>query len=164
MRYNVEKSWITAAGLRAVVIMSVGRSEDHRCGYVAVTEGHPAFGKRYDEQLDCISQDAVNNSTLGDKSPILAFTAGCGSDDEHNLVRRSLDILLEVHGGLTYSSHEVGSEYPIPSEGLWWFGFDCAHYNDIPSIGGRTLEFCEEQCESLARQLVELAVSVANKE
>ena len=66
-----------------------------------------------------------------------------------------------VHGGVTYSEeHDDGM----------WIGFDCAHYEDAPDPkfvnedfkmvfykGGvvRTLEFCVEECESIAKQLME---------
>lgn len=158
MTYKIERDWITQAGLRAVVLISTDRTENHRCGYVAVDETHPAFNKGYSEQLDFIPQEAANNSVIGNKSPILALTATCESDDPYNSVRRSLDIIIDVHGGLTYSSKEPGAEYPVPSEGLWWFGYDCGHYNDNACIGGQSLEYCVQQCELMARQLVELAV------
>ncbi len=75
---------------------------------------------------------------------------------------------IEVHGGLTYAN---GRDFPVESDGLWWFGFDCAHYGDAPdpaiaanvtshymlamSSDGeiRTLEYVTAECESLARQL-----------
>lgn len=65
---------------------------------------------------------------------------------------------IEVHGGVTFGNRGT-------------FGFDCAHYVDAPDpalmsadckkLHGawprrdgvvRTLEFCVEQCESMARQ------------
>lgn len=160
--FIVEKDWITAAGLRAVVIKS-----RHRCGYVAVREDHPAFGKNYNEQLDCISQDAVDTAELGSKSPIIVLTAAVGSDRPHEKVRRSLDILIDVHGSLTYSSTSRADLYPVESEGNWWFGFDCAHYRDDESIGGQPLDYCVAECERMATQFAALATVPAiaiNKE
>lgn len=58
---------------------------------------------------------------------------------------------IDVHGGLTYSGCD--GEYPIESD-LWWFGFDTAHYGDNPEIGGQSLEYCIEQCELMANQLI----------
>lgn len=127
---RLEKTWMTEAGLTAAVVV-----QDHgsRCGYVGVPKGHAASGKSYNE----------------------------------------LDV--DVHGGLTYS--DVNTEYPAPSDGLWWFGYDCAHFGDAsdPALMTpkykelhdkklftyaldaysvvRSLEFCVEQCESLAKQL-----------
>lgn len=81
---------------------------------------------------------------------------------------------IEVHGGITYSGGTKG--YPIESDGLWWFGYDCAHHGDAPGDAylekmrrdyptlpfmwqrddygiHRDLLFCEAECESLAAQL-----------
>jgi hypothetical protein len=47
----------------------------------------------------------------------------CGHRPEH---------LVDVHGGITYADKEA--------DGLWYFGFDCAHLGDAPSP-----EFVERQ-------------------
>lgn len=77
------------------------------------------------------------------------------------------DVDAVVHGGLTYSSDGTRSNtYPIESN-LYWFGFDCGHYGDIPIdpslrffqyeefAAVRTEGYVIEQCESLADQLVQ---------
>ena len=95
----------------------------HRCGYVGVPEDHPWHGKGYD------------------------------------------DVDLDVHGGLTYADAR---------DDLWWFGYDCAHLGDAAdpdlmsdkyktfswsralTFGGdtiKTLDFCVNECESMAAQL-----------
>ena len=132
MSYVVEKDWVTEAGLRAVVII---HPAGHRCGYVGVPANNPHHSKGYD------------------------------------------DVPAEVHGGLTYASGE--SDYPAPSDGLWWLGYDCAHLgdgndpelmqseykklHDKGMLGNRftddtvrSLEYCVSECESLAKQLVEV--------
>ena len=58
---------------------------------------------------------------------------------------------IDVHGGLTYSNKNAGYPDPDNKDNIWWFGFDCAHYND-------TLESCdalyvELECLKLAEQL-----------
>lgn len=40
------------------------------------------------------------------------------------------DIDVNVHGGLTYSAGDNKLLYPSGDKGLWWIGFDCAHYGD----------------------------------
>ena len=95
----------------------------HRCGYVAIENTHPWFGLKYDNAL--------------------------------------IDPLIEVHGGLTYSRTDEVTN-------LHWFGYDCAHAGDaidatlmptnfnplIRHFGVvRTLEYCVDECESLAEQL-----------
>jgi hypothetical protein len=49
---NVETGaiWTTKAGLKAIVLQHP--SMGHHCGYVAVPEGHPLFGKGYDDAGD----------------------------------------------------------------------------------------------------------------
>lgn len=86
------------------------------------------------------------------------------------------------HGGITYSSKDENSKYPIESDS-WWFGFDCAHYGDgkdldlairyFPNLTEtlmkikhcedmfptydevRTCEYVVDNCISLANQLAE---------
>jgi len=82
------------------------------------------------------------------------------------------DVDVSVHGGLTYASGY--NTYPVESD-LYWFGFDCAHYDDKKDFSimdeshkeiyrtlidlafeGSTIKdtaFCVVECESLARQL-----------
>lgn len=70
---------------------------------------------------------------------------------------------ISVHGGLTFSEAADHTGFATGTE--WWFGFDCAHAGDgmmyyTPSeLRGqepvRTLEFVEQECESMARQLSE---------
>lgn len=38
---------------------------------------------------------------------------------------------LPCHGGLSYFSKNSKSNYPVESN-LWWFGFDCMHFEDDP--------------------------------
>lgn len=166
-RFIEEAAWTTKAGLEAKVLIIVDQPDNrkrHRCGYVAVPVDHPLNGVDRGEQVPAITQDMVDNITLGKRSAILIITRTLGSDGE-GLVRRSPDILFDVHGGLTFSGAGESINLPGPS---WWFGFDCAHAGDgviEPSefelkynTGAvvRTLEFCKEECESLAKQIVEL--------
>lgn len=124
-RYIVEADFIHN-GLRCVVVMT---NMGHRCGYVGVTKDHPLFSNSY----------------------------------------TSLD--FDVHGGLTYSGGGENSKYPVESD-LWWFGYDCAHFGDGKDLNYvseelkkhmfmfvdesetiRTLDYCIEECKSLANQL-----------
>lgn len=71
-----------------------------------------------------------------------------------------------VHGGITWSGAFPSAE----PQGPWWFGFDCAHYQDfIPGVAAalakvdhpypmpdavyRNFAYVRLQCESLAKQL-----------
>lgn len=62
------------------------------------------------------------------------------------------DVDITAHGGLTYAG-DSSTSYPIPTDKpVWWFGFDCAHAGDNEP-GGRSLDYCIAQCESIAHQL-----------
>lgn len=164
MAHTIEKDWITEAGFRAICLIVLhGERQSHRCGYVGVPEEHPLFKVEYGEQAPCITQEAANATTLGNKGVMIALTATCSSDGE-GLVRRSPDIICDVHGGLTYSGGDKG--YPVESD-LWWFGFDChhcddgeieplLHYSELAGRPVRSLEYVERECERLASQLAEI--------
>lgn len=75
-----------------------------------------------------------------------------------------LERVIRVHGGLTYSSSESSrfasidkkEMYPIKEiNTLWWFGFDCGHLYDSPSV--QTLDYCINECNSLSKQLTRLS-------
>lgn len=156
---NVERDWITAAGLRAVVLMH--SSLGHRCGYVAVGPEHPLFNVEYSEQTDALNPVA-DDEPVGGRSPILLL---CGTTER--LARPSPEYAFDVHGGITYSGG--GGKYPVAGAGLWWFGYDCGHAGDLPDPNSdygrrcagfgesgqhRTLDYCVAECERLAAQLI----------
>lgn len=86
-----------------------------------------------------------------------------------------IDKPIDVHGGLTYSGGSV--DYPIESEALWWFGFDCGHawdgfdyelsselfpyqqqfYRNMHRSEGQicSSDYVAAECRSLAEQLKE---------
>jgi len=66
---------------------------------------------------------------------------------------------LEVHGGVTYTGRRF-------DDGEWYIGFDCAHVGDLfideeifmrsPDSRYRDLEYVQEECRCLVKQLKEL--------
>lgn len=159
--YIVEQDWITPAGYRAVVIMT---ERGHRCGYVGVSQDHPLYRTDYSATTPAIIPPNGDDE-IGLRNPITLLLMA-GDPDNWETPESAID----VHGSLTYSDGGEGSDYPVISD-LWWFGFDCAHYGDIPTPEAqaaetaryghpmnthgvhRTLEYCIQQCESLAEQL-----------
>lgn len=134
MSYKVVKSWTTKAGLNACVLLVNDGS--HHCGYVEVPEaiGHLDF-YRWDE-------DTVD---------------------------------ISVHGGVTYQGK------PEWANGKQVIGFDCAHCahcNDMQRcpeyLKGTSMEqcfmyttgiwrdeeYCVNECESMAEQLINLVPKV----
>ena len=92
----------------------------------------------------------------------------------HTLHGKDYDeVEVTVHGGLTFADGE--GTYPVAGEGLWWFGYDCGHWQDArdPELMTpkykemydkglfsffdegtvRSLNYCISECESLATQL-----------
>lgn len=95
-----------------------------------------------------------------------------GVSKDHPLFGKDYnDVGVDVHGGLTFSSTEIG-KYPVESD-LHWFGYDCIHLGDARDLNlmdedhrkfyenrcfyedgvVRSLAYCERECESLAEQL-----------
>lgn len=169
--YKVEKDWITKNGLRAVVIIGYHRDDEAsgrraRCGYVGLPQGHVLYGHRYSKDHSALRRFA-DTAQIGQKSPIIILTAGVNAPEGERICA-SPETIFDVHGGITFSEGGVGTSYPVGSN-LWWFGFDCSHYNDgyidpYPdprlSFGreypARSLDFCIVQCENLAQQICEL--------
>ncbi len=152
--YEVERDWTTAANLRAVVVMGhIG----HRCGYVGVPADHPLYGVKYSDSSDAVLP-LGKGELIGGRGAIPMLCAALSGKHQ------SLDIVFDVHGSLTYSGGNE-DDYPVPSD-LWWFGFDCGHFGDAAAPGSRmanygsnegvhrTLEYCVDQCELLAAQMI----------
>lgn len=123
---------------------------------------------------------AVRHPTLGNWCGYVGVTT------DHPLFGKHYDTPdVSVHGGLTFSdvcrphdTEDTGICH-VPGEGepdhVWWFGFDCAHFNDfspgleattrkvmpeghVSSMAGnpyRTLKYVQKECANLANQLKE---------
>ena len=168
-KFTVEKDWMSNSGYRCVVIMG---SMGHRCGYVGIPSSHPLHGVDYSEEVPALEHkiEEVLKGTIGKRSPILVFIMAGKQGNEY----ARPDFMFDVHGGITYSGGMGMKPYPVPSEGLWWFGYDCGHAGDakdlsivddyireveerFPTEGIlRNLDYCTAECESLAKQLREL--------
>ena len=167
MGHTVEFDFISEEGLRCV---GLALTHGHRCGYVGVPRGHVLYGVEYNETLpDAISfvtDEIMENAEIGSRGAIPVFFAAFS-----NRMNR-LDVVIDVHGSLTYSDRS--ELYPIPDNALWWFGFDCAHAGDGKDFSimdeetkemcnsgfryysegtVRSKEFVMQHCKLLARQL-----------
>lgn len=123
MTFKVEKSWVTKAGLPAVVVWV---NDSHRCGYVELTKDSIFYGITDEREVHPTIHKSIND--------------------------------LDVHGGVTF----FGTSYWIDSDtedSNFFVGFDCAHAGDAtrysPAEGIlRSLDYCTEECERLAKQLM----------
>ena len=137
MSYEVEKHWVHN-GYECVVIC--GR---HRCGYVGITREHPLYGVGYGEKSKVLQDklEWLKTQDIGKRGVIPCFAW-----DGESV---SPEIYFNVHGSITFAGGE--GKYPVNSD-RWFYGFDCAHIDDNEP-GGRSLEYCVSECESLADQL-----------
>jgi hypothetical protein len=162
-------------GLRCVVIFT---DMGHRCGYVGINKDHILYNCAYNSVAPPSLQKVINEvkeGEIGKRGAIDILLAALDSDNMR------VGFLFNVHGGVTYSG---GDKYPVEDADLWWFGFDCAHYMDAKdfesaamygylihpmystfSTGGevRDLQYCIDECHSLADQLNEIGKEVELK-
>ena len=157
--YKVEKDWVTESGHRAICIAIENM---HRCGYVGITVKNPLHGISYSQNTPVLKElwKRIQNEPLGKRGIIPIVCATNKSEKEC----QTPELVFNVHGGLTYCG---GDDYPVKSDNLWWYGFDCGHHRDGYFEGSslhnimsaypiRTVEYVVEECESLSKQLMEL--------
>jgi len=102
----------------------------HRCGYVEIPSGHPLFKKGYTDTIKIPKSFDVDKEKIG-KRGVMALFCMRAKMDKKNI---SLDLLFDVHGGLTFSDF-----YKEFGKG-WWLGFDCGHAGDAKDITIMTKE------------------------
>lgn len=72
---------------------------------------------------------------------------------------------VHVHGGLTFSERCVGLVCHVPKPGevddVWWFGFDCNHYNDEAPGMARGSMSNYRGIAYVAGEVIELAAQLA---
>ena len=127
----------------------------HWCGYVGVPKNHPWHGKGYSTYVD-VPKSVVNRPLHEDEySPINLL---CARPELVEKGMLEICIAVDVHGGLTWAADHAADTDP---DGHWYFGFDCAHCDDLcPKHGDitgsgiyRDIEYTKAQARKLARQL-----------
>ena len=63
---------------------------------------------------------------------------------------------IDVHGGITYAVEE--------DDGSYTYGFDCAHLYDEFDTDTQDLDWLTAECESMGRQIIELAARESDGE
>lgn len=134
-RYVVEREF-EHVGCKCVVVFN---AMGHRCGYVGVPKNHPLYGKKYSDYLEIKKEDLKDREISG----VFPLLGACLDEDE----RMKIEAYFQCHGGITFANGGKNSNYPIESD-LWWFGFDCGHYDD-----GRELELAYERFPNSRKSL-----------
>ena len=130
METKIEKQFVTESGFEAFVVLNETTNSKWRCGYVIIPEESSLF------KIDASYSINIYDLDLDDPKIIT------------KLKQQQKLCNIDVHGGITYNNIYNGKGYCI--------GFDCAHYQD--TIEDQTLEYCINECESLAKQLKEIEV------
>ena len=141
-RHEVEFDEIVE-GLRCVGILT---SLGHRCGYVGIDKTHPFYNLNYYDQIPkefLYLYEEAKEEPIGKRGIMDLFC--------HNSENPKIGFLFDVHGGITFTgSSEKG--YPVEiQEPLWFFGFDCIHYDDVENP--KSKGYVRNECKSLAKQL-----------
>lgn len=85
----------------------------------------------------------------------------------------AIEDIISVHGGITFAD----CYEPVTADDYWYFGFDCAHYDDAPDLNAayeygfgepwhsmvddgsiRTLEYVKKEITSMAEQINKLGL------
>lgn len=128
----------------------------HLCGYVSVSDDHPWYGKTYDDRVH-VPKLAERQISMDKVGAITMFCASALCDIESE--QAAIVLVLEVHGGITYSGRLNGDD-----GNLWWFGFDCSHCDDLqphPKFTHergvyRNFEYVKTETQGLAEQLAKI--------
>ena len=127
---KIEKTWITQAGYQATVkIMAQG----HRCGYVTLPDDHPCVGKDYNDLAIQVHGDL----TYGNGATFWFDCAHYGDKPDMDLMSESFKQVYEKYGKPEYVGY---TDHP-----------------DFPTV--KSLDFCIEQCESMAAQFKVMEVA-----
>ncbi len=130
METKIEKQFVTESGFEAFVVINETTNSKWRCGYIIIPEESSLF------KIDASCSVDLYDLDLDDPNIIT------------KLKKQQKLYNVDVHGGITYSGFYDGKNYCI--------GFDCAHYQD--TFEDQTLEYCINECESLAKQLKEIDI------
>lgn len=131
------------------------------CGYVGIPLTHPHAKLSYGDRVPV----KTRNILIENQSPISIMIEAMAEDDG----KLSIDMLYNCPGGITWAAEK--EPFDNIKGPLWWFGFDCLHYNDLSphqvfqnAVEGRShwlqatyrnLEFVKAALISLAEQLKE---------
>ncbi len=169
-RYHLERLW-EHQGLPCAAIMTHMGS---RCGYVGVPMQNRLYGYNYDARLLVAKEtkQLIEDTPVDFNNDPLGTVVAAAHWDKPGV---AVHTLLHAHGGITYSNGGGLSKYPVITQHIWWFGFNCGHYGDSRDKDQaeaygldvfrsefdfeegivQTQQYVEDNCIALAEQLLE---------
>ena len=167
MLRKIDGPWLTEptevlfeyAGLQCAMLRRDAHS--HWRGYVGLPKDHPLYGVGYREESPALALalEARKEMPLGEKAGLgLILSVLLGGE-----LTANPETVFVVHGGLTFAEDRIATENA--PEGLWWFGFDCAHAGDLSLEYGNVtgeevwcdVNYARAETELLADQLATVA-------
>lgn len=91
-------------------------------GYVGVPPGHPYYGWHGTDEIPMPPGFLKRTPDINKIGIFQLVSFAFSGGRKHNVV--PLSLMLEVHGGLTFSGERTNT-------GLWYFGFDAGHSGDF---------------------------------
>ena len=131
METKIEKQFVTESGFEAFVVLNESITMSWRCGYIIIPK---------ESSLYKLSTYCVNLYDLDLDYPKIIT----------KLKQQQKLCNVDVHWGIAYNDFYDDKGYCI--------GFHCAHSEDTVEV--QTLEYCINECESLAKQLKEIETLV----
>lgn len=155
-----QKQWDTPEGFHAIMLRTTQIGT--LCGYIGVPPGHRWHGKSYRDLLVPTELQLRQKVDIDRRNIFGTFMAMIDGTEIGDPM--PLDMIVRVHGGLTFSN---GFRIERGGRKDWWyFGFDTAHCDDLTpgmtqyewaraSTSGvyRTEEYVTSEIEFLSRQM-----------
>lgn len=144
----------------------------HWCGYIGIPKDHPLFGVGRSEESPVLGAALEQRleHPVGESPSFAVLMSLLGGS-----IGGSPGVVFEVHGGITWDGPYPGGHPEREAEGLWWYGFDCAHAGDLspryalaaigdfPGHQWRDQNYARRQTERLAEQLAAITPLGADK-
>ena len=130
MGTKIEKQFVTESGFEAFVVLNESITMSWRCGYVIIPKESSLYKLSTYCWVDLYDLDLDNPNIIT------------------KLKQQQRLCKVDVHWGISYNDFYDDKGYCL--------GFHCAHSEDTIEV--QTLEYCINECESLAKQLKEIEI------
>lgn len=98
------------------------------CGYVCVPQDHPWHGLDTDDR---VSPDGLERDGVETALPIIPLFIEALSGESNDDGKRRLELVVTVHGGVTWAGPRNQMKGQPDDDTSWVFGFDTGHADDF---------------------------------